>query len=1090
MIDATMTASRTTMATILFSDLVNSTELLQRVGDETAQRVFETHHRLLRDAVTAHGGDEVKWTGDGLMVAFDSATAALRCAIAMQQAARRPAAGERLQIRVGLQVGEALRHDVTDYFGTTVVVASRLCAFAAAGEILCTGVIRSVLPDGSAFDFRDRGELTLKGISTPVAAYEVLYEHDPLAMLTVTPFVGRGEVIRGLAGKLEQARAGHGSLVMLVGEPGIGKTRTAQEFAAYARHKGATVLQGRCYDGEWAPPFSPFVEAIKEYAAATPPESLASTLVADAGILARIVPALHELLPDIAEPPPVPAEGERYRLLEAASNFFAKIAGPVVLMLDDLHWADKGTIAMLQQVARQAPSQALVIVGGYRDVELDRTHPLADALATLRRETNYERVVLKGLAEGDIAELLGLVAESDVPEAFVRAISDETGGNPFFIREVMLHLVDERKIVQEDGRWVSTVSIAEMRIPEGVREVIGRRLSRVGDTCGRMLTVASALTAGFTWEVVVALVDAEDAALLDAVDEALAAQLIVESERGRYDFTHALIRHTLYEELSTPRRVLLHRQIGGALERLYAADIEPHLAELAHHHFESAQPASADKAVDYACRAAVRAEAVGAHDEAATLYERALEASELHQIRDDGARCEMMLSLARAQFHAGDISTGNIDLYVRAAALAQQAGSPELFARAASCDGRVWPTFDERLIPLMEEALASLDPADSSVRARALGYLGLLIAKDDSPRGRALALDGLNMARRLNDLPTEIYVSAWLFLVIDAWDAPYDGWLQEMRDLSSTMLVSAEMANDPEMLRVARYTAIKAAMYLGDVTAATDHLLHHEALSERSRIPQDMHVTSSTRAALALLEGKHDEAERWMEDARGFSDRLPSATQTYLMQLYVLRFQQGRVHEFEDLLRAVSASDGRARLFAAHWASDKGDLEWARRELKDITDHPVEQGGEEQLMLLLGPDVCHAVGDLAGAGRLEKRIKPWSAINFGMGCTIYIGSASRQLGLLAETLGRLDDAERHFEDALAMNIRMGARPWVARTQLDYARMLRKRASDGDVARAQELLAAALATAQEIGMAKVAADCEGLLAGLDAEAATR
>jgi class 3 adenylate cyclase len=249
MIGVTMTTARPTTATILFSDLVNSTELLQRVGDETAQRVFETHHRLLRDAVATHGGAEVKWTGDGLMVAFDSATAAVRGAIAMQQAARRPAAGERLQIRVGLQVGEALRHDTTDYFGTTVVVASRLCALAQAGEILCTATVRALISDASAFDFRERGALALKGIAAPVDTCEVLYEHDPLAMLTVTPFVGRDDVIASLTEKLEQARGGHGSLVMLVGEPGIGKTRTAEEFAAIARHKGATVLWGRCYDG-------------------------------------------------------------------------------------------------------------------------------------------------------------------------------------------------------------------------------------------------------------------------------------------------------------------------------------------------------------------------------------------------------------------------------------------------------------------------------------------------------------------------------------------------------------------------------------------------------------------------------------------------------------------------------------------------------------------------------------------------------------------------------------------------------------------------------------------------------------------------
>lgn len=253
-----MTAQpRTGTTTILFTDLVGSTELLERAGDESAQRIFQAHHKLLHDAVAAGGGQEVKWLGDGLMVAFPSAADAVRCAIAMQQAVGRPTIGERLEIRVGLNVGEALREE-TDYFGTPVVVARRLCDRAEAGQILCSSLVAGLLSGRQAFRFRDCGRLELKGIAEPVAACEVLYEVDrPAALLVHVPFVGRAAEVARLSQKLQEARAGQGGLVMLVGEPGIGKTRLAEELAEAARREGTVVLWGRCYEGEWAPALRP-----------------------------------------------------------------------------------------------------------------------------------------------------------------------------------------------------------------------------------------------------------------------------------------------------------------------------------------------------------------------------------------------------------------------------------------------------------------------------------------------------------------------------------------------------------------------------------------------------------------------------------------------------------------------------------------------------------------------------------------------------------------------------------------------------------------------------------------------------------------
>jgi class 3 adenylate cyclase len=451
--------------TVLFTDLVNSAELLQRGDDERAQRILRAHHTLLKHAVAAHGAQEVKWLGDGFVSVFVSTADAVRCAIALQQAARRRAAGERLSVRVGLHVAETLR-DETDYFGTPVAIARRLCERAEGGQILCSGLVAGLLAGQHAFSFRDRGALELKGLATPVAASEVLYRSDePAVLLAHPPFVGRAAELAKLTHHLQEARAGHGGLVLLAGEPGIGKTRLTEELAESASERGALVLAGRCYEGEWAPPYGPFAEATAAYARTAEPEQLRQDLGLGAPPIARLVAAVRERVPDIPDAVALQPDEERFRLLDAVSQFLLATAArtPVVLIVDDLHWADKGSIAMLRHVARFASRSRLLILAAYRDVEVDRSPALAEALGALPRETRYEHLQLQGLERAEVEQLLETIADQKVPDALVAAISAETSGNPFFIREVLLHLVEEGKIFRREGQWASNLGLEEMR---------------------------------------------------------------------------------------------------------------------------------------------------------------------------------------------------------------------------------------------------------------------------------------------------------------------------------------------------------------------------------------------------------------------------------------------------------------------------------------------------------------------------------------------------------------------------------------------------------------------------------------------------
>jgi class 3 adenylate cyclase/tetratricopeptide (TPR) repeat protein len=1063
----------TTTVTILFSDLVNSTELLQHVGDEAAQRVFETHHRLLRDAVSAHGGAEVKWTGDGLMVAFDSATAAVRCAIAMQQAARRPAAGERLQIRVGLQVGEALRHDATDYFGTTVVVASRLCAPAKTGEILCAETVRALISDASAFDFRERGALALKGITAPVAVCEVLYEHDALAMLTVTPFVGRDDVIASLAENLEQARAGHGSLVTLVGEPGIGKTRTAEEFCDHARSRGATVLWGRCYDGEWAPPFSPFTEALREYARVAPSDELRGMVGPDAGVLARLVPEVREGLPDTPEPAPLQAEGERYRLLEAVSNSLGRLASirPVVLVLDDLHWADDATIAMLRHVSREGRRQRLVLLCTYRDVELDDRHPLSAVLAALRRETVFQRVALAGLATAAVGELLDVIAEQSVSAELTHAIAEETAGNPFFLREVMLHLVEEKKIAREDGRWNLKFSVAEMGIPDGVREVIKRRLARLSGMCVRALTAASAMTSGFSWAELRAIAGGADAALLDALDEALSAQLLVEREDGNYDFTHALVRHTLYEGLNAPRRALLHRQVAETLERLYSAQLEPHLSELAHHFFlGGSEP---EKTIEYCRLAADHAARQFTFHEAAFNYARAASLVASSTPLDRGTEAELLLARAQAIFWSGR-EDESLAAYVEAAAAARMASRPDLFVRAATRDNSTFGTRGEPFPTLLREALEMLPETDSAERAIVMSELG---GTQDATTGLArdmtLVDQAVAMAKRVDDpeaIVMTIHTKCWAVLM--------------GRDVEEVLALTDEFETFGLRAESASYWRLVALYRLGRVEEAEQALEEYQARAEALRLPQYQALWMFLFAMREAMKGNFDAARELTQRGSETGSGWEGFDGWFAAQTIARLWDEGR-NPSQVMGGTVPANnEALTAIVSALVEAERGNRDDIRRIVESLPPDFYPKLTVNCIWLTtltLFSEGCSAAADRERAAVLYELLQPHALrpITVGAHVSVFLGSAARSVGRLAAVLGRFEAAERHFEQALIDNTRWEARPALARTQLDYARMLFDRGGAGDGNRARELLDAALSTARKIGMANVAANCQSL-----------
>jgi class 3 adenylate cyclase len=915
-------------------------------------------------------------------------------------------------------------------------------------------------------------------------------------------FVGRREEMEGLKQSLEGALSGKGSLAMLVGEPGIGKTRLAEEFAVYAGLRGAQVLTGHCYEGESSLPYRPFVEACRQYTRSRPDAELRAQLGPGAPEIATLVSEIRQRFPDIEVAAKLDPDAERLRLFESITEFLhnASSAQPLVLHLDDIHWADKPSLLLLQHLAQRTAHDRLLILGAYRDVELERTHPLAEVLGNLRRLPNYRRVLLRGLPRESVEDLLTMLNPGEEGaagrQALAAALHQETEGNPFFVREVLAHLVETGKIVHEDGRWVGRVaSVSELGIPEGVREVIGRRLSRMSDGCNRMLTLASTMTGGFTWEALKAINgDVPEAQLLDLLEEALGAQLIAERKgegAGTYDFTHALIRQTLYEELSTPRRVLLHRQIGESLEQLYADNTDAHLPELAHHFYQAAPGGDVQKAIDYARRAGDRAMSQFAWEEAANQYELALQAMDLAGATDPVTRCSVLASLASAR--GATLDPEAVATAQRAFDAAEATGDAELMARVAldyvrTLDrGGVLPVL--QAAPALGRALAARGAGDSPVTARLLAWLAYARFSGSpggiTPRDEGQLRDGVAEARAMADRTGN---SGARIDVLDRtyWALMTPATTRQRLDLANEWLQLAKDVGDRRQVLAALNFRLLALAELGDMDAVWAESEAACGLADATREPFWTGWRSAYGATRAVLEGRYADAERFIGEYAPFALRTQHLGFLAMLQshLYNVRRGQGRLNELIAPLEGIAERTGGGPLvvYALAFAHlETGQTEKARAAYERLAGSALAAMADitSTAAFALAAGIVRRFGDTEQAALLYDALLPCAELQVTAGpIGLMNASVSHPLGQLAATMKRWDDAERHFEYALAFDERIHAWPWLARCRYEYALMLHERGAAGDSERARALVDQAIAAFDEMGMPK---DLESALA---------
>jgi DNA-binding winged helix-turn-helix (wHTH) protein len=930
------------------------------------------------------------------------------------------------------------------------------------------------------------------GSGASAAAAAATREHAAAGRLrsgAPTTFVGREPEMESLRAALADALAGHGRLVTLVGEAGIGKTRAAEELIAEAVARGAEVLVGRCHEGSGTPPYWPWVQIVRAYAGARAPSALARDLGRDAAEIAQLLPELREMLPDLPAPPPLEPEHARFRLFDAMAEFLKRGArhGALVVVLDDLHWADAPSLRLLGFLARELAAAPLLIIVTHRDVELRDDEPLTVLLGELARLASSQRLLLRGLAPADVARFVALVSGHTPAPPLLAALHEVTDGNPFFVTEVVQMLATEGRLAQNDA-----AALRGIALPHRVREAITHRLRALSPPCRHVLSVASVIGREFGLPLLQsALAGAPPrlagAELLMRLDEAASARFIdVDGGAGgRYAFCHPLIRQTLYDSVRSAQRVRLHRRIGMLLEEQRNGDRSAPVAALAAHFCLAAPGGAVEKAIAYATRAGEQAMAALAYEEAAEHYARALQALELRP--DAARRSALLLELGEAQRQAGQTSAAK-ETFAAAAAIARaraaQVGAQEVapfLARAAlgvatgfagfSASGGMPDTF---VLDLLQEALRAFGDREGPLRARVLGRLAVeLYWSADPERRAALSQQAVEMARRSGDRATLAYALNARCLAVWTPDT-----VAERLETAAEIMRLAEAAGDRDLALRGHMRRLGALLELGELRSADRELAEYAQRARALRQPSHLWFLATWRAMRAGMSGDFERAETLAREAYEIGERAqdPDAAQCYTVQIFAFRSGRRPPDDIELPARNFAAEFAAVPAWRAATALVYADLGLdaaARQEFEQIAANDfadLPRNDDWMIAMATLSQLCAYLRDGARGALLYEQLRPYAqrcvVVGHGLVC---LGSVERFLALLAASQRRWEEAEAHFHAAVQHNRALGAVPLVVLTQREQAMMLLARDRGDDRARARQLLTETLAVAQRLGM---------------------
>lgn len=1054
--------SETVGITVVFTDLVGSTEMSNRLGPEETEALRVVHIDLLRQGMDAHGGTEVKNLGDGLMIVFPSLGSALDGSVAMQQAIERhnSSGKEPLGIRVGISSGDATEED-NDYFGEPVVEAARLCAKCEAGQIIVSDLLK-MMARRSDHTFTDIGELELRGLPDPVPSFTVDWEPMAVEAAMELPgklhrdlelnIAGRVQHLETLQQALKDTQSGTLRLSLLAGEPGIGKTRLSCETAIKAHEDGAIALYGRC-DEELGLPYQPWVEAIS-YFIENGPEELVSRVVQLHGPeLSLLVPQIRRRFPEVGVPASTDAETERYLLLQAVTACLKMISTdqPVILVLDDLHWADKQTLTLLRHVYTNIEATSLMMIGTYRDSDLDAGHPLIDTVAALRREVGVEQISVEGLGDTEMVELITISALGHEIAEEIKYMAvhlrQETAGNPFFAHEILRNLVESGDLyIDDEGVWRVDKTFDELALPQSVSDVVGQRIARLGEESLKALRAAAVIGKEFDLELLAEVTGNDEDDLLDLLEAAIAAGILAEVSGGeeRFRFLHSLARNTLQEELSDGRKRRMHRKIAEALEESLGSNPGARVSELATHWMAAAAPIEGAKAIQYARMAGRHAQESLAPDEAIRWFTGALEHHELIDDADEQIRAEILVELGTAQQHAGDPEYRQTLL--DAGALAKQIGSTKLMVDAALANNRGMYSklgaVDEERILTLDAALDAVGGDPSAERALLLGTLFSEKEYAASFEERTeMMREALSIARGLDD--------AWVLSSVLNRSCITSAVPSNLADRLAASAESLEIADglgDPSLKFWATCGAFQAALGSADRPSADAHLASLSALADEIGRPSFQWVAGNHRGNLLSATGNYVdyEAQAGLTLTIGTEAGEPDAFDYYVVAVLASRWLEGRTMEVIDQLVAASADKASIEAYtavASMFCAQDGDKDRAREllELARIRKFVSLRNNPWSTSMQAWSATASILEDRESAELLYELLLPCAG-QFAGQQAYTMGSIDTTLGELATVRGNHDEAEAHFATAEEQVASFGSPFFVAANNLGRARL--------------------------------------------------
>jgi class 3 adenylate cyclase len=1070
----------TSTRAVVFCDVVGSTEIRSRLGDAAADPWFDQLMAAISNAVFDVDGLVVKSLGDGVMAVFTSASAALHAAVGIQQAADAHGVDSRAEpalLRVGVSIGDVAEAD-GDWSGLPVVEAARLCAAAGSNEIYASDVVRLLAGSRTDQQFESVGALELKGLADPVSTVRVLWSPRraasastalPAALATAVrgPFVGRDHLMSDC---FDEWKSGVWRGLLVAGEPGIGKTRFVAELCNRMAQAGASVVAGRC-DEDIAAAYRPWTEALEPLVAAMSTDELAEFSDAHGVGLALVVPVLRRRVPDLESVVPMDAQTLQGVVVDDITAFLALHAasGPLVVVLDDVHWIDASSLVLLRRIAAAAPGD-VSLIATYRDTDLDRVHPLSAVLADLRRVDGVRRVALQGLDATDVEEYLTVAAGHALDADGMRladAVHEGTAGNPLFVGEVLRHLSESGAIRRADDRWVGESGLA---LPEGLREVIGRRLTRLGDDVNIVLRVAAGLGRSFDPDVVEAVVGHD---ILDELELAAAAGIIAETAR-LFEFRHAILREVLLAELSATRLQRMHRDVAAVLDRRWALSVDQHIEELAHHHAEGCTT----DAAQWCLRAAQAANDEFQSVRAVQWADRGLELIELTDTPDLVVQCDLAIAKAFAQIRE------NMNSYLPAKFafdLAAAIGDHERMAKAALTAGV--PTtgaVSSDHLAFLQHALELL--RDDRSADKLMLELSLLIVERVGPH-LTPAAHAERSRQVLDQIDPDNPVAAQL-----AWSVA--AGLVMMNQHRSAQAVFARYPTGAALPMITSLglpvERLRGHMHLalGDRDGFADSLVAYEhELGPRLRFYMAKATLLQSQAMDALLDGDWARARMLVDEIQAIAGHDGNFALGCASQRAWIGRETGRTEEQYQssrqlvemlpdfpVLRALLVGD----------AAEAGHHVIAAAMLDELAPDEFAAVGRGWLTTLALGNVAWAaiaVDARHHAPVLRRLLSDYEGtIAVIASGTNAMCSVDRLLGGLAALDGDHEEADRLFAAALDQEEGVPSPPLAARTRHWWARAMIRR---GDTEPALPLIAAALETADRLGMQQLSADLKAL-----------